>query len=59
MSDGRRSGQRVEGERQRSAARLHDVTVVAQIDENGRVDGRRAEAAAREQAFQTVITSSG
>jgi hypothetical protein len=49
----------VEGERQRSAARLHDVTVIAQIDENGRVDGRRAEATAREQAFQTVITSSG
>ena len=32
-----------------------DMTVVAQIDEHGRVDGRRSEATSREETFQAVV----
>ena len=32
-----------------------DMTVVTQIDEHGRVDGRRSEATSREETFQAVV----
>lgn len=51
MSHGRRSAERMQ---RKGSARL-DHVVIAQIDEDGRVDGRRSQTTTREQALQTVF----